>query len=166
MIIQQILTLTTAYTLKAEPTTPVEKLEAVSNVGYVLAVLMFIVAILLFFLLKIPAVYGDLSGKAAKKAIEKIKLQNEAAIASGAKAFSPSTVNLKKGKTSGKLKDSRQLFQTPPPPVPTAQPVMQASTQVSAETVFLNAPAVPQTYQHRFIIERDITFINTDEVIQ
>lgn len=165
MITQQILTQTTVYILKSNSLSAAERFKAVSTAGYALAVFMLIVAILLFFFFKIPAVYGDLSGKAAKKAIEKIKLQNEAAIASGAKAFSPSTVNLKKGKTSGKLKDSRQLFQTPPP-VPAPPPVMEAATQASAETAFLNAAAVPQTYQHRFIIERDITFINTDEVIQ
>jgi len=54
------------------------------EVGRILAILMFVVSLILFFVLKIPAVIGDLSGATARKAIENIRNQNEE---SGEKAY-------------------------------------------------------------------------------
>ena len=45
--------------------------------GAILAGIMFAVSVLVFFLLKIPTVIGDLTGANARKAIENIRNQNE-----------------------------------------------------------------------------------------
>lgn len=45
--------------------------------GVVLSILFFLLAVILFFVLKIPAVIGDLTGKTAQKAIENIRAKNE-----------------------------------------------------------------------------------------
>lgn len=56
----------------------VELLQTCSVVAYVLAGVFLLITVALFFLLDIPGLYGDLSGRTAKKAIEAIRKQNEA----------------------------------------------------------------------------------------
>ena len=45
--------------------------------GVALSILFFLLAVTLFFVLRIPAVIGDLTGKTAQKAIENIRAKNE-----------------------------------------------------------------------------------------
>ena len=78
--------------------------------GAILAAVMFIVSLVLFFVLKIPAVIGDLSGATAKKAIENIRNQNEE---SGEKAYKSSAVNKERGKLTDKISPSGSLHHTP-----------------------------------------------------
>lgn len=78
--------------------------------GAILATVMFIVSLVLFFVLKIPAVIGDLSGATAKKAIENIRNQNEE---SGEKAYKSSAVNKERGKLTDKISPSESLHQAP-----------------------------------------------------
>lgn len=80
------------------------------EVGRILAVLMFVVSLILFFVLKIPAVIGDLSGATARKAIENIRNQNEE---SGDKVYKSSTVNKERGKLTDKISQSGNLHTTP-----------------------------------------------------
>ncbi len=56
----------------------VELLQTLSLVAYIVAGVLFLVAVALFFLLDVPKLYGDISGRTAKKAIEAIRKQNEA----------------------------------------------------------------------------------------
>lgn len=55
----------------------VELLQTLSTVAYIVAGVLLLVAIALFFLLNISKIFGDLSGKNAKKAIENIRKKNE-----------------------------------------------------------------------------------------
>lgn len=80
------------------------------EVGRILAILMFVVSLVLFFVLKIPAVIGDLSGATARKAIENIRNQNEE---SGDKAYKSSAVNKERGKLTDKISPSGSLHTTP-----------------------------------------------------
>lgn len=81
----------------------VELLQNLSLASYIIAAVLFLVSIALFFLLDVPKLYGDVSGQTAKKAIEAIRQQNEA---TGNKAYKPSFVNEKRGKLTEKITDS------------------------------------------------------------
>lgn len=84
----------------------VELLQTLSLIAGIIAGILFLVAVALFFLLDIIKVYGDISGRTAKKAIEAIRQQNEA---SGNKAYKPSAVNAKRGKLTDKITPSGRL---------------------------------------------------------
>lgn len=79
-------------------------------VGLVLAGIMLVISVILFFVLKIPAVIGDLSGATAKKAIENIRNQNEE---SGDKAYKSSAVNKERGRITDKISSSGSLHNEP-----------------------------------------------------
>ena len=84
----------------------VELLKTLSLAAYIIAGVLFLIAVALFFLLDILKVYGDISGRTAKKAIEAIRLQNES---TGNKAYKPSAVNAKRGKLTDKITPSGRL---------------------------------------------------------
>lgn len=68
--------------------------------------LMIALSVVLFFVLKIPRVISDLSGRTARRAIEDIRRQNEA---TGDKSHRPSFVNLHRGKVTDKISNSRRI---------------------------------------------------------
>jgi hypothetical protein len=70
-------------------------LQSISMISYVLAVIFLGTAILLFFKFHIIDVIGDLTGRTAKKSIERMRAENEK---SGKKTYIPSPVNMKRGK--------------------------------------------------------------------
>lgn len=74
----------------------------------ILCGVMLVVAVLLFILLKIPKVIGDLTGSTARKAIQNIREQNEK---SGDKAYKVSTYNRERGKVTDKISSSGTLHQ-------------------------------------------------------
>ncbi len=74
------------------------------------AAVMLAVSVILFFVLKIPRVISDLSGRTARLAIEDIRKQNEA---SGDKSHRSSSVNLRRGKLTEKIPKSGRI-QHPP----------------------------------------------------
>lgn len=80
------------------------------EVARILAILMFVVSLILFFVLKIPAVIGDLSGATARKAIENIRNQNEE---TGDKVYKSSAVNKERGKLTDKISPSGNLHSKP-----------------------------------------------------
>lgn len=84
----------------------VELLQTLSLVAYIAAGVLFLVAVALFFLLDVPKLYGDVSGRTAKKAIEAIRQQNES---TGNKAYKPSAVNAERGKLTDKITQSGRL---------------------------------------------------------
>lgn len=73
----------------------------------ILAGLLFVLAVVLFFLLKIPKVVSDLSGATARKAIKQIREQNEA---SGDKSHQVSAFNRARGRLTDKISPSGQLM--------------------------------------------------------
>lgn len=76
-------------------------------IGLVLSLLMAAVAIILFFVLKIPKVIGDLNGSNARKAIENIRNSNES---TGEKTYKSSYVNSQRGKITDKISASGSLL--------------------------------------------------------
>lgn len=85
----------------------VELLQDLSLIAYVIAGVLFIVAIILFFAMNVPLLIGDLSGANARKAIESIRQQNES---TGEKTYKPSAVNASRGKLTEKISDSGRLL--------------------------------------------------------
>lgn len=84
----------------------VELLQTLSLVSYILAGVLFLLAIALFFLLNVPKLFGDVTGSTARKAIESIRQQNEE---SGDKAYKPSPINAERGKLTDKISPSGRL---------------------------------------------------------
>ncbi len=84
----------------------VELLQTLSLASYIAAGVFLLVGIALFFLLDVPKLYGDVSGRTARKAIENIRLHNES---SGNKAYKPSAVNAERGKLTDKITQSGRL---------------------------------------------------------
>lgn len=64
------------------------------------------VSVVLFFVLNIPKVIGDLTGSNARKGIENIRKQNEA---TGDKSYKSSSVNLKRGRVTDKISNSGRV---------------------------------------------------------
>jgi len=87
----------------------VESMQTMSLVFYLMAGVMFFSAIALFFLLKVPSLFGDITGSTARKAIETIRMQNEY---SGDKAHKPSPINVSRGKITEKISKSGRLQQS------------------------------------------------------
>lgn len=107
--------------------------------GLVACGVFFIIAAILFFAFKIPKVISDLSGRTAKKAIENIRMQNEA---SGDKAYKSSAVNLERGKITDKISKSGRLIKHPETPFGTGKITEKISTQkldTANETTVLSA---------------------------
>ena len=84
----------------------VELLQTLSVVSFIAAGVFLLTGIALFFLLDVPKLYGDISGRSAKKAIEAIRRQNDETGAGGYKA---STVNAVRGKITDKITHSGRL---------------------------------------------------------
>jgi hypothetical protein len=84
----------------------VELLNTLSLAAYIAAGVLFLVAVLLFFLFNVPKLIGDISGFTAKKAIEAIRQQNEN---TGNKAYKPSPVNAVRSKITDKISPSGKL---------------------------------------------------------
>ena len=119
----------------------VELLQTLSLVAYIAAGVLFLVAVALFFLLDVPKLYGDVSGRTAKKAIEAIRQQNES---SGNKAYKPSAVNAERGKLTDKITQSGRLqSQTAGLPVSVGTEKFATSTLAPQpnETTVLAEPA-------------------------
>jgi len=158
--------------------------------GLIACGVFFVVAMILFFVLNIPKVISDLTGRTAKKAIESIRMQNEQ---SGDKTYQSSAVNLERGKLTDKISQSGRLMPRDATPFGTGVITEKISTQqldtagetdvltVAEETSVLGssgetevlAPVagetevlttVPQLVQ-AFTVEYEITFIHTNEVI-
>lgn len=84
----------------------VELLQAISLVAFIVAAILFLVAVALFFLFNVPKVFGEVTGSTARKAIENIRQQNEQ---TGNKAYRPSPVNAERGRLTDKITPSGKL---------------------------------------------------------
>lgn len=162
--------------------------------GAILAAIMFIISVILFIVLKIPSVIGDLSGATARKAIEDIRNQNEN---TGDKTYKSSAVNKERGKLTDKISPSGNLIKNPSGGIWGAMATEKISTQKLAEdasnettvlgsnettvlsggvgetTLLDSMPGMNETTLLSpsmmpvgiFEIEYELTFIHTDEVI-
>lgn len=166
--------------------------------GAVLAGIMFVVSVLVFFVLNIPKVIGDLTGLNARKAIENIRNQNEN---TGDKIYKSSPVNRERGKLTDKISPSGRLVKNPSNSLQGAMGTEKISTQQldfeatsettvltaeltggaettvltaeltgGAETTVLSAEVgvVENTIvsDSDFVIEYEITYVHTNEVIK
>ncbi len=89
----------------------VELLQTLSLVVFIVAGVFLILAIALFFLLDVPRIIGDLTGRNAKKAIEQIRQQNER---DGNKAHKPSPVNMERGQITDRISETGTLYKQEP----------------------------------------------------
>lgn len=162
-------------------------------IGAGLAGLSLVIAVILFFALKIPSVIGDLTGSTARKAIESIRNQNEQ---SGSKTYKSSPVNRERGKITDRITATGTLIKNPTDSMNGAMATTKIGTQQlseeawqsymasrsegegSEETTILNEagsdettildqhiPIQPQDGLAGFVIEYEIMFVHTDEVI-
>lgn len=85
-------------------------LHTLSIVSYILAVLFVVLAIVLWFIFKIPNVIGDLSGRNAKKSIARMRQNNEK---TGDKSYRASEKNLARGKLTGTMEGMGKVENPP-----------------------------------------------------
>lgn len=107
--------------------------------GLIACGIFFVIALILFFTLRIPQVISDLSGRTARKAIESIRTQNEQ---SGDKTYQSSPVNLERGKLTDKISRSGKLQARGATPFGTGVITEKISTQKlepASETEVLSA---------------------------
>lgn len=134
----------------------------------ILCGIMALVTILLFFLLEIPRVIGDLTGSTARKAIEEIRQQNES---SGNKIYKSSAVNRERGKLTDKISPSGSLYPAETGPLDGFMETEKIGTQQLGETDVLDNTGSDETtllsgnLECGFVIEQQITFIHTEEII-
>ena len=83
-----------------------EILSLVSLFSYILAGVCFVLAAFFWFFFKIPSVIGDLSGRTAKKSIEKMRQAN---VKSGNKSYRASATNAARGKLTDTMQQSGKL---------------------------------------------------------
>lgn len=92
----------------------------------ILCGIMLIVSVLLFILLRIPRVIGDLTGATARKAIANIRNQNES---SGDKIYKSSSVNKARGKLTDKISASGNILRHETNPLGGAMATAKIATQ-------------------------------------
>lgn len=121
----------------------VELLQILSIIAFVLAGVFFLLCVALFFVLDVPKLYGEISGKAAQRAIENIQKQSESG-----------TQNLKKVteriKLTGKITetgDERSVtsdlgYGVNTQKTANEKAVIASSTSISNETTLLTSDAM------------------------
>lgn len=83
-----------------------EILSLVSLISYILAGICLVLAVFFWFFFKIPGVIGDLSGRTARKSIEKMRQANER---TGNKSYRASATNAARGKLTDTMQHSSKL---------------------------------------------------------
>ncbi len=161
-------------------------------VAAALSAVMAVISVIVFFYLRIPTVLGDLTGLRAKKAIQNIRAQNESG---GNKVYSPSKVNLERGKLTDKISPSGRIVKAPSSSLHGAGGTEKITTQrlskeqfdvdqttvldeqttvLEAETTVLGGAVwraqettvlTQATECDDFVIEYEITFIHSNEMI-
>ena len=140
----------------------------------ILAIIFAVCSVLLFVLLKIPKVVGDLSGRTARKGIADIREQN---VRTGDKRHKTSAVNLDRGRITDRITDSgniQRVGKTVNTGVMTQKINMPESEEMTetSETTVLPTAEYSETVvldeirmDDDFAIEEEICFIHTDETI-
>ncbi len=151
--------------------------------GLIACGVFFVIAVILFFALKIPNVISYLSGRTARKGIESIRAQNEAP---SDKLYQSGMGKQGYGKPAKRVSLSGTLIMKdavpPKPGITAAESAFTAPAQKAGETDVL-APATGETAvlspaagetevlapaeqpTQAFTVEYEITFIHTNEVI-
>lgn len=143
--------------------------------GAVACGVMLAVSVLLFFLLKVPHLIGDLSGSTARKAIRGIREKNAS---TGDKVFRSSPVNAARGRLTDRMTPSGRIIQRSPTPYGPGAITSKISTQellqeqAADATTLLAENQMPQEGETTLLsepsaiaVEFDITFVHTQERI-
>lgn len=143
-------------------------------IAAILCGVMIVVSAVLFFVLHVPELIGDLSGSTARKAIQDIREKNEK---SGDKTYKTSAVNRGRGKLTDKISPSGKIHSMTQAPldtgvVTTKIATQQLTTEPSNETTVLEqwsnettVLSAAETLNVDFEIEIDITYVHTDEIV-
>ena len=139
-----------------------------------LAIIFAVCSVLLFVILKIPKVVGDLSGRTARKGIADIREQN---VRTGGKRHKTSVVNLDRGRITDFIKDSGNIqrvgktvntgVMTQKINIPESEERMETSETTilpiteDSETIVLDEIRMDDD----FTIEEELCFIHTEETI-
>lgn len=148
---------------------------------------MLAVSVLLFLVLKVPRLIGDLSGATARRAIRGIREKN---VSSGEKVFRSSAVNSARGKVTDRMTPSGRIIPHAPTPYGPGAVTTKISTQellqehaalaassaavqeAGATTLLTEAPAPQEAgattvlaANQTFAVEFEITFVHTQETI-
>lgn len=105
-----------------------EILSLVSLISYIVAGVCLVLAVFLWFFFKIPSVIGDLSGRTAKKSIEKMRQANTK---SGSKSYRSSATNVSRGKITDTMHPSAKLKATEAPAAPAQDSATPETTLLS-----------------------------------
>lgn len=149
-------------------------------IGLILCIVMLAVSVILFFVLHVPQLIGDLSGSTARKAIQNIREKNEAG---GDKTYKTSAVNQGRGKLTDRISSSGRIDARTQAPLATGVVTTKIATQQlpSAEETTLLEPQGAAVYGRQaeettllddhalsvdFEIETDITYIHTETKIR
>lgn len=83
-----------------------ETLSTLSIISFAVAGVCLVLALFFWFFFKIPTVISDLSGRTARKSIEKMRAANEK---TGTKTYKESKTNASRGKLTASIPDSEKL---------------------------------------------------------
>lgn len=153
-----------------------EKLALASTILYVLAAVLFLLAIFLWFRFEILKIIGDLSGRTARASIAKLRQTNEQ---TGKKALTPSPVNQARGTVTetasglaGSSEETEELVaQTAYPETGLLQEnkvIIESGDSLLPGTELLaeNMATVSRTAaREKMNIREEIVLVHTDEVI-
>lgn len=84
-----------------------ELLSTLSIISFIAAGVCFAFSVFFWIFFRIPTIIGDLSGRTAKKSIEKMRTANEK---SGTKSYKESRINAERGKITDSMKRSKNLI--------------------------------------------------------
>ncbi len=110
-------------------------LDILSIISFVVAGILFVIAVFLWFFFGIPSVVGDLSGRTAKKSIAKMRVANEK---TGVKAYRESKANAERGKVTDTIGDNAKKGAQKASQNKTAQPKKAQPESANPETGLLS----------------------------
>lgn len=142
----------------------VELLQTLSFAVYMIAGIMAMIAVILFFALDIRKVFGDVSGTTAKRAIEDIRRQNEL---SGDRAYKPSYVNMSRGRVTDKRSPSGRLSKMTSKISGSVGTEKNSTAKLSpaAQTDIISSETTILT-QEAFEVEFEMGFLGSTEIIE
>ena len=107
-----------------------QTLQTLSIISFAVAGLCLVLAIFFWIFFKIPSVIGDLSGRTARKSIEKMRQAN---VRSGNKSYRASATNAARGKLTDTMQHSTKLKGKAPDGKPAANEDGRPETGLLAE---------------------------------
>lgn len=156
----------------------IELLQTLSLVSYIVAAVLFLTAIALFFLLDIKKVFGDVTGRTARRAIESIRQQNEASGDNAGKAGAVDPERAADGSRTPKTEKfatailNPQAIETARPGTGNETTVLSQNTPGAGETTVLDQPspaAVPTAKKGvlaEFTVDVEMGFVGSSEIIE